>query len=163
MIDDEYNQSAPEPDFHSEEDNLSAESDFDSDQESEADESIENLDYYDMLDALVKKWMTIHLTHNVSLTATYEFWRVALNFFPKLKERKEKDEITRKTPQFSHLRRQLYKDMCPKVELDLIYLNTAAHETFNVNSNNTTPVSKFEQDPNYVKQCEIAHIKVCKP
>ena len=124
MIDDEYNLSAPEPpDFDSEEDNLSApESDFDSDQESEADESIENLNYYDMLDALVKKWMTIHLTHNVSLTATYEFWRVALNFFPKLKERKERDEITRKTPQFSHLRRQLYKDMCPKVELYLFFL-----------------------------------------
>ena len=60
-------------------------------------------DYFQALDSLSKLWLSIQLTHNVSLAAAYEFWKVALIRFPKLLQLKESEEITRKVPQFVHL------------------------------------------------------------
>ena len=116
-------------------------------------------DYFDMLEDLSKKWLAIHLTHNVSLTATYEFWKLALIAMPKLMQMKNEQDIQRKTPQLVQLRRKIYKEMCPEIHMDFIYYNSQTQETINVSSN-STPVKQYQSDPNYIKQCEIARVKV---
>ena len=117
------------------------------------------MDYFDMLDNLSKKWMSVHLTHNVSLTATYEFWKLAMKTIPKLMDVKKRQDIQRKTPQLVHLRRKIYQELCPEVHLNFIYLRTSTNETIKANSK-TTPIKQFQSDPDYIKQCESAHIKV---
>ena len=78
----------------------------------------EPTEYYDILDDLAKKWLEIHLSHNVSLSATYEFWNIGMKVIPKLFEAKLRQDIQKNTPQFVHLRRKLYKEMCPPVHLE---------------------------------------------
>ena len=120
----------------------------------------EPTDYFEMLEDLAKKWLSIHLTHNVSLTATYEFWKLALKAMPKLMEVKKAQNIDRKTQQLVHLRRQIINEMCPEVYLKFIYLKLSTNETITVDSTKITPVKKDQSNPDYVKLCETAEIKV---
>ena len=163
--------SLPSPQHHPEIDlesnqNYASESDSDNDSDKDTDSDSEDVamdatGYFDLLDQLVKDWMSIQLTHNVSLTATYEFWKLALKTFPKLMEVKKAENVERKTPQFIHLKRQLYKDVCPKIYLDLVYLDTTTNESVHVDSTHI-PVREYEQNPRYLKQCKTAKIKVRK-
>ena len=105
------------------------------------------------------KWLSVHLTHNVSLSATYEFWKLGLAAFPLLMQFKEEENISRKTPQFVQLRRKLYQEMCPKVHLDFEYMKQSSKETVLITSASKTP-TQIERNPDYVKKCESAHFKV---
>ena len=77
--------SSPVRDHSEDEDSITYEEE---EEEQEEEEQLESHNqpagYYAILDDLVKKWMEIHLTRNVSLSATYEFWKVAMSTFPHL-------------------------------------------------------------------------------
>ena len=127
--------------------------------DSEGEDMFEPSDYYSILDDMSKKWMSVHLSHNVSLAATYEFWNLAVKMIPKLIAAKERQDVVKNIPQFVHLRRKLYREMCPPVQLEIQYLKKSTNETINVNCQ-TTPVKLYSSNPDYIKQCEIASIKV---
>ena len=132
------------------------EEEMESDWESSEEEIPQN--YSDLLHKLSIKWLSVHLTHNVSLEATYEFWKIALLCMPLLVQYKEEEEITRKTPQFVHLRRKLYDELCPKVYMDFEYTNKSTNETIHITSAKKTPVKTYQRNPDYIKKFEAAHI-----
>ena len=58
----------------------------------------------------------------VSKEASNEFWNIATHLFWKLFKAKDIQDITRKIPQFVHIRRQQYKSL-PVVEMEIGYLH----------------------------------------
>ena len=143
-------------------DNESISDNYSSDEDDEdEDEDIVNgpATYTDLLETLSMKWLSIHLLHNVSLTATYAFWKLALSTMPLLMQLKRVEDVTRKTPQFVQLRKKLYANYCPNIHLDFHY-QKSNEEPIVIKSASKNPVKEIERNPEYKKQCESAHIKV---
>ena len=77
--------------------------------------------YYSLLQALSEKWLVVELNHTVSKTASNAFWRIATSLVPILFETKKRLGISRKTPQFVHLRRKLHKQFLPTIHHTTAY------------------------------------------
>ena len=67
------------------------------------------------MEKLSERWVNVELSHNVSKAASNEFWETALSLIPDLMKLKESRGITRKIPQFIHLRRKLQKRLVPPI------------------------------------------------
>ena len=117
-------------------------------------------DYLTLRQALRDKWMLIEITHQVSKEASNAFWKTADAEFHKLYQAKTLQGITRKVPQFAHLRKELYKSL-PPITLELGYLDrkTGKIKSIEVQS---APTSKFKHSE-YKKLYEIATIRVSLP
>ena len=116
----------------------------------------EEEDYKGLLEALVKKWLNVQLTHEVSASATEAFWKTAMDFIPKLAEHRSQNNINKNVPGYKHLRSTLYKDYCPKIYMTFAYMKK---------SDNTIEIVECEKAPRrpksqYIKLYEEAHIKV---
>ena len=103
-----------------------------------------------------EKWLHTQLHHKVSATATDVFWKVALNFWPKMVEAKANEDRPKKTPLFQNQRNILYKRHCPKVQMQFGFLNVKDGSILKICST-TTPKM---MNPDYVRLYEEAHIKV---
>ena len=130
--------------------------------DTDIEEAPEPTGYYELLDDLAKRWLGIHLSHNVSLSATYEFWNLAVKLMPKLNSAKINQDIKKNTPQFVHLRRKMYREMCPPVQIDTEYLRKSTNETIKIKSEKTQ-VKLYNSNPDYIKKCETVQIKVRNP
>lgn len=115
-------------------------------------------DYYSILDELSRKWMFTELDHTVSKCASNKFWKVAFNFIPKLIEAKVQQRISRKVPQFNHIRRTLENKNTPEVQLEIAYKKRDSEEIEVVNTT-VTPRSQFPPHL-YEKMYEVASVKV---
>ena len=113
-------------------------------------------DYMSLLEDMSKKWLFTQLHHKVSATATDAFWKIALQFWPKIIESKVKEDIKKKTPLFQNQRKILYKNECPRVEMTFVYKNVRDGSLKKISSTSTPKVD----DRDYVKLYEEAHIKV---
>ena len=83
-------------------------SDLDEDDDQEADDIVQQ-DYASLLETLSEKWISAKMEHNISKVGTNALWKIGFNLIPKLLEAKNLERITKKTPQFNHIRRLLHK------------------------------------------------------
>ena len=135
-------------------------------QEQEEDNSNPNEEpqnYFALLHELSKLWLSIQLSHKVSLKAADHFWAAALECFPKLYCAKMRQNIKRKTPQFVHERRKLYKTQCPTVNLNFTYRHKATNQIVVLSNMTKTPRRLYDHNPAYEKLFESATIKVILP
>ena len=117
-------------------------------------------DYFDILDELSRRWLSIQLTHDVSLKAADEFWRLAVEWMPALYSAKDRCHIRKKVPQFQNQRKKLQADLCPRVGLNFAFQNTVTNEVHMVNNVDKTPLKMYERNPLYTKLYEVAYVKV---
>ena len=137
-------------------------SDFSNDDENDGEGSD---DYHDILQKLKSSWIMSEIHHSVSKGASESFWRIGLELFPKLSGANG----SKKTPQFNYIRKKMYKDMVPNIDLEIGYKNRSSGEITVVNTT-VTPVKNFSP-AKFDKMFEIATVKVhifkmflcCKP
>ena len=89
-------------------------------------------EYYRLLQALSEKWLLVELDHTVSKAASNEFWRLATSLIPQLFETKTRLGISRKTPQFVHVRRKLHQKFLPKIHHSTAYQHEDTGEIISV-------------------------------
>ena len=142
--------SDPDPAPESDTDPYDSESDFNND--------INDSNYADMLEDLSKSWLLIELQHNVSSAASDAFWKLAMNSFSHLMTTKEACKVTRKTPQFTHLRRKLRDMYVPPIQLEIGYKNKETEEEIHITTDKI-PISKFPKSK-FQPLYEIATVQV---
>lgn len=143
-----------------EHDNAEGRDPDDDDPESDGDMEHEQVnDYFDILKYLSKEWLELEVNHRVSKVASEAMWDLAKTWFPKLFEMKNVQGISRKTPSFGHIRKQLYLESVPPIHMELAYLEK---ETGDITIVEDTPVTPKGQYPShrYQKMWEISHVKV---
>ena len=132
------------------------------DNESLSDESFieepEGQNYEDLLQELKEKWIDTELDHNVSNSASNAFWRVATAFFPKLVECRHLENVKKKIPQFNHIRKKLYDENVPEIDMQIGYRSKTTNETTVVDCTKA-PQKRFPPDK-FEKIFEIASVKV---
>ena len=127
--------------------------------ESEIEEFEEVDDYDSILHFLSKEWLTTEVHHRVSKTASDAFWALAKKWFHKLFTVKKIQKVTRKTPDFVHIRRRLYLDYVPPIKMDLGYRNKEIGEISVLENTLVTPKSQFPRHQ-FDKIFEIGHVEV---
>ena len=116
-------------------------------------------DYSTILKHFTKEWLQIELDHRVSKAASAAFWNLGKQWFHRLFTIKNLQRIGRKTPGFSHLRKQLYLDYVPPIRMDLGYLDKDTGNLIIVEDTQITPQKQFPR-LRYQKLFEIGHVKV---
>ena len=106
-----------------------------------------------------KQWINAQLTHHVSLEAASVFWKLAFQFVSDIEKLKENEGIKKKIPQFQQIRKTMYKDHCPEVQMSFAFLNNEDDTIIKVKGNHT-PLKLYQRDPKYQKLYEEAHIEV---
>lgn len=120
-------------------------------------EMVQDMEDYDsILTDFKSQWLLAEIEHSVSKTATDLFWRLASFYFPKLESAVA--ERKKKPAQFKTIRRQMYEDLLPRIELQIGYKNKASGETFIVNGT-VTPLKNYPNSE-WDKLFEIAFVKV---
>ena len=116
-------------------------------------------DYETILQKLSKEWLDTELDHTVSKTASDAFWAVGKKWFHKLFSTKALQNVRRKTPTFTHIRRQLYDKWTPpvKMEFGFKHKDTGAYTV--VEDSEVTPKTRFPANE-YDKMWEIAYVEV---
>ena len=125
----------------------------------ESDEAENYQDYRNILKKLSEDWIINEITHRVSKQASDSFWKLANEHFFALYSLKTQQGVTRKIPQFQHLRRNLYKKNVPKVTMEIGYECKANGEIMVVEDIESTPISKFPPST-HRRLYEIASVKV---
>ena len=115
------------------------------------------MNYRDLLADLSQKWLENEIHHKVSKEASNYFWRIANERFHELYV--AKGNRSRKIPQFSHLREQLYHKKVPRVNMEIGYKAKEDGEVTVVKDATSTPVSKFPPCT-YRRLYEIASVDV---
>lgn len=101
----------------------------------------------------------MELKHNVSLTASNQYWQVATSLIPSLTEARLREGITKKIPQFRSIRERMYKTRIPKIMLEFAYEVKETGDIIIMSELEATPASKFPPSE-YRKLYETAKIKV---
>ena len=117
-------------------------------------------DYFDLLYQFSKEWLSVQLTHQVSLSAADAFWKLALKFMPRIIKSKGNNNVRRKIPKFQNQRRMLYRQLCPRIGMNFAYKDNDTDMIKLVNNVETTPRKHYEQNPRYTKLYEAAFVKV---
>ena len=89
-------------------------------------------EYYSMLQALSEKWLLVELEHTVSKAASNSFWGLATTILPSLFEAKNRLRITRKVPQFVHIRRKLHKQYVPAIHHKTAFQQEGSQDVIHV-------------------------------
>ena len=154
--DDEEEEEEQEEDEEEEEDSYYEDNFPDEPEDEEVDEA--HKDYHSILEELSRQWQLIELDHNVSKTACNQFWNIAFKFIPELMEEKDRQNISRKIPQFEQIRRKFKKNNCPEVDMEMAYKKKDTNEVTIVNCT-STPTKQFPGNL-YEKLYEVATVKV---
>ena len=141
------------------------ERDIDTDEDSDDDEDgmedvddDEDQDYQSILDSLIEKWMLAEVDHTISKLASNKLWKLAFHFIPRLMQARSLENVTKKVPQFNHIRKCLYDKRTPTVNLEIAYKNKNTDEVVIV-QDTKTPKSRFPPDT-FDKMYEMASVKV---
>ena len=95
-------------------------------------------DYDSILKQLKSKWILVEIDHSVSKSASELFWKLALHYFPKLHSCIGK----KKTPQFKTIRRHMYNNLVPPIQLEIGYKDRNSGEVTIV-KDTITPIKRF--------------------
>ena len=110
--------------------------------------------YFELLQAISQKWLLVELSHTVSKAATNAFWEIAVNLLPSLYKKKERHGISRKIPQFVHIRRKLQKDLLPPIHRTTAYQDAETNDIIEVSD------PKFRPNDVQKKIYETTSVKV---
>ena len=132
--------------------------DEDEDEEEGPHDIEQETDYFSILHSLSKKWSVAEMDHTISQSASNELWKIAFKFIPKLLDAKREQNVTRKVPQFNHLRRQLNNKYTPEVKSEMAFLKRDNEEVTVVNGA-SAPRSRFPGNE-YEKLYEVSTVKV---
>ena len=135
-------------------------SDLEPDGDGNEDEFVNVNDYESILLHLSKEWVKAEVNHRVSHAGSEAFWKLGMEWFFKMFQTKATQRVTRKTPQFAHIRRQLYKDYVPPVKIELAYKNRDSG-SITIVEDSVTRRNEFPT-PEYQKLWEISTIEVIK-
>ena len=130
-----------------------------SDVEDFGDEEYDYQDYRSILSQLSMEWIDAEIDHKVSKEASNIMWKIANEYFHKMYQAKEEQGKTRKIPMFPHIRRKLYKDKIPKVNLEIGYQSKQSDELTILEDLESAPVNKFPPST-HRKLYEIASVDV---
>ena len=111
-------------------------------------------DYDSILKQLKSKWILVEIDHSVSKSASELFWKLALHYFPKLHSCIGK----KKTPQFKTIRRHMYNNLVPPIQLEIGYKDRNSGEVTIV-KDTITPIKRFSP-AKYEKLYEIGTVQV---
>lgn len=100
----------------------------------------------------------LELKHRVSKGGAEDFWTLVTSALPRVYRARLDQNVYKDMPQFSHIRRKLYKKNTPKVNLKIAYKNKETDEITVVESDKT-PVSAFPASQ-YQKLYEVATVEV---
>lgn len=113
-------------------------------------------DDYDSIFAELKaKWLLTEQEHTASKTASDMFWKLSMEYFPRLEAAHGK---RKNTPQFNSIRRKMYLDVLPPIQIEIGFKNKATGDIVVVNDT-ITPLKRFPNS-NYEKLYEIGTVKV---
>ena len=112
-----------------------------------------------LFDSFSKQWLHTHLTHHVSLAASNTLWQLAFKYVSKIQELKQHEDVKRKIPQFLQTRKNLYKDYCPDIKMNFIFLNKNDQSITHVDVDRT-PLKDYDRNPQFQKLYEEAHVEV---
>lgn len=126
---------------------------IDSPSESDPETNDTEEDYDAILKDFKSKWLLAEIDHSVSKSASECFWKLALNYFSKLSCAPRK-----KIPLFKTIRSKMYKELVPKIDLQIGYKNKVTGQITSVNDT-ITPVKNYPPDK-FEKIYEIGTIKV---
>ena len=132
--------------------------DPDPDDEGNASSEEEEEDYFAILDELKEKWMSAELEHTISQAASNELWEICFKFIPKFFEARSRQNISKKPPTFNHVRRTLYDEKTPEVQLEIGYIHKESKE-LTVVEDTVTPKSRFPPNE-YEKIYKVGSVKV---
>ena len=118
---------------------------------------VEENGYIPIFTELSKQWLLTEVSHRVSKEASNEFWRLSNNLFHQMYEAKA--GRGRKIPQYCQVRRKMYKDLVPKVKMEIAYQDKETGEFTIVEDVNTTPVGRFPANT-HRRIYEIASVDV---
>ena len=107
--------------------------------------------YYRLLYSFSKQWLSIQLTHRVSITATDTFWNLAFSGISELLSFRDEHNICKKIPKFQNQRKQLYKKECPKISLIYAYLNKETDRIHVVSNVESAPMKIYQNSRRYMK------------
>ena len=116
-------------------------------------------DFNTVFTLLMHAWILVEIRHRVSKEASSAFWDVANKFFPLLFHARRMEKITRKIPQFRHLRAKLYQKHVPRISIEYGYENKKTGEITIVKDQICTPKKRFPPSK-YHQLYEIASISV---
>ena len=135
--------------------------DDEDDEEDEEDEVLADETYKSIHEKLVYQWLSTEIDHRTSKIAANEFWNLGNKYFHKLYQAKEREGISRKTPQFLHTRRKIYDEKVPRVSMEVAYQNKVTGEITILKDIESTPTSRFPPDE-FTKLYESASVEVIK-
>ena len=78
-------------------------------------------DYNTIFTKLKRDWLSVELSHKVSKACSNDFWKLALERMHPLLQSKKDQKIKYKVPQFQHIRKQLYDELAPEVQIEIAY------------------------------------------
>ena len=96
----------------------------------------------------------MEIDHSVSKCASEQFWKIGLQYFHRLNNAFG----TKKTNQFNSIRKKIYKDKIPPIDLEIGYKDKTSGEVILVNDN-ITPVKQFPPSK-FEKLYEIGTVQV---
>ena len=121
----------------------------------EDDEMDEEEDYDTILEKLKSKWLLTEASHSVSKSASEAFWKVSLDLLPKLNQGVGRKK---KIAQFKTIRKKMYEDLLPEIELEIGYKQKSTGDVIVV-KDTITPLKQFSTSK-YEKLYEIGTVKV---
>ena len=118
----------------------------------------ENDDYLTILKQLSKDWLLTEIGHEVSKVCSDKFWAIAMKGMHLLYVSKERQKIKRKVPQFTQIRKKMYDDHSPKVEMQVAFKEKTTGNITVVNDSKT-PLGNYPATQ-FKKIYEIASVDV---
>ena len=114
-------------------------------------------EYQVLLQTLTEKWLLVELNHTVTKAATNAFWRLATSLLPSLFDAKKRLDVTRKIPQFVHIRRQLHKRFLPDIDHSTAYRQEGSEEIVELRDHEK--LDEIQTNP-FLKIYETASVSV---
>lgn len=112
-----------------------------------------------ILQSFSRDWLLSEVHHRVSKEASNSFFELGKKWIPLLADAKKKEKSETKTPQFVHLRRQLYDKNIPPIHIEVSYKNKETGEITLLKDLQSVPSSAFPRNI-FQKMYEIAYMKV---
>ena len=132
--------------------------DGDDEPEDTDNEFVEVDDYDSILKHLSREWLKIERNHRVSKVAGNAFWCLARDWFHRLFVCKDRQNVRKKTPTFLQIRRTMYKQEVPPINMEFGYEHKETG-VVSVARGEVTPKSQFPPNQ-YKKIWEVATVQV---
>ena len=109
---------------------------------------------------LAHLWIEATSRHNISIEGASYLWRIGFKWMEKIFQKKEEENITKKSPQFKHLRKKILKESVLPVTIRLAYLNLETKQVECPNPSEIAPHKAYSDVKKFEKLYEISTVKI---